>query len=207
MSSCLSSLALCTRTPNPTGIDRFTTCKLCIAGISHAKLTLYTTFSVFTALKIFMDLNPAFFDECTANYKQRRLQDRQLQRHRDEAWVHLRETVLQNARDPSQIPANINDPIPSIELGDITLLEDDYSFEGDEQMSMEGGNMTLDEQGAEMHLVQGQGMDHEESNDDIMPEAGSVDQHGELRNFPQRARADHVRRKSVIPLTDDVMRE
>lgn len=154
-----------------------------------------------------MDLNPAFFDECTANYKQQRLQDRQLQQHRDEAWIHLRETVLQNAKDPSQIPANINDPIPSIELGDITLLDDDYSFEGDEQMSMEGGNTTMDEQAAEMHLVQGQGMDHDESNEDIVPDVATVDQHGELRNFPQRARVDHVRRKSVIPLNDDVMRE
>lgn len=154
-----------------------------------------------------MDLNPAFFDECTANYKQQRLQDRQLQRHRDEAWVLLRETVLKNAKDPSQIPSNINDPIPSIELGDITLLEDDYSFEGDEQMSMEGGNMTMDDQSEQMQMTQGQGMDHDESNDEIAADTNTVDQHGELRNFPQRARADHVRRKSVIPLNDDVMRE
>lgn len=153
-----------------------------------------------------MDLNPAFFDECTANYKQRRLQDRQLQRHRDEAWSHLRETVMQNAKDPSQVPANINDPIPSIELGDITLLEDDYSFEGDEQMSMEGGNMTMDDQGAEMHIVPGQGMENDESFDDIS-DGNATDQHREMQNFPQRARGDHVRRKSVIPLNDDVMKE
>lgn len=153
-----------------------------------------------------MDLNPAFFDECTANYKQRRMQDRQLQRHRDEAWLHLRETVMQNAKDPSQVPANINDPIPSIELGDITLMDDDYSFEGDEQMSMEGGNMTMDDQGADMHIVPGQGMENEESFDEIA-DNHAIDQHREMQNFPQRARGDHVRRKSVIPLNDDVMKE
>jgi hypothetical protein len=162
--------------------------------------------SVFTALKIFMDLNPQFFDECTADYKQRRLQDRQLQRQRDEAWLRLRETVVQNVTDPSKVPANINDPIPSIDLGDITQLEDDYSFEGDEQMSMEGGNLTMEDQGDSLNLGGGQGMQNEESHDDVS-EAHQADQIAEMQSFPQRARGDHVRRKSVIPLNDDVMRE
>ena len=121
----------------------------------------------------------------------------------------LRTTVLQTTADPSKLPTNLNDPIPSIELGDITQLEDDYSFEGDEQMSMEGPNLSMDEQGDSMHMgagVGGTSFQDEDSQNEIA-ETGQLDQHREMQNFPQRSRSDHVRRKSVIPLNDDVMRE
>lgn len=101
-----------------------------------------------------MDLNPQFFDECTANYKQQRLQERQRQRNRDEAWQHLRESVLQNAADKNiKLPDNLMTPIPPLEVADISLLDDeDYSIDGltgqdgDEQMSVEGPSMVVDEQ-------------------------------------------------------------
>lgn len=183
---------------------------------------------VFTALKIFMDLNPQFFDECTANYKQQRLQERQRQVNRDEAWQHLRETILDSTTDRSKLPANFDAPIPPIEVADISLMDDEYSIEGDEQMSMEGPSMD-EAQLAAMGMgvggidVNSQGGDHGQgANGGRQQHMGEhADEHGELHQFPQRAgvgpgappgagtpgRGEHVRRKSVIPLSADVMRE
>jgi hypothetical protein len=35
--------------------------------------------------------------------------------------------------------------MPAMEVGDISLMDDDYSLEGDEQMSMEGPSVNLDD--------------------------------------------------------------
>lgn len=182
---------------------------------------------VFTALKIFMDLNPQFFDECTANYKQQRLQERQRQVNRDEAWQHLRETILDSTTDRSKLPANFDAPIPPIEVADISLMDDEYSIEGDEQMSMEGPSMD-EAQLAAMGTgvggidVNSQGGEHGQGANGGHQHMGEhTDEHGELHQFPQRGgvgpgappgagtpgRGEHVRRKSVIPLSADVMRE
>lgn len=119
---------------------------------------------------------------------------------REEAWQHLRECAMSNASDKSKLPSNFDAPIPPVEIADISLLEDDYSLEGDEQMSMEGPSINLED-----HMEDG-------------------DEHVEMQTFPQRGgglagvtgqggaagpggRAEHVRRKSVIPISADVMRE
>lgn len=160
-----------------------------------------------------MDLNPQFFDEMTSRYKDERIAERQRQQHRDVAWEHLRENVLRDNKDTAILPANINTPMPPMEVADISLMEDDYSLEGDEQMSMEGPSLVMDERMEE-------GDQHQE-----MVSCASARLKGYInevfvdlllviqqqfantnqRQAPQRG--DHVRRKSVIPISADVMRE
>lgn len=174
---------------------------------------------VFTALKIFMDINPQFFDECTANYKQQRMDDKQRQQNRDVAWQHLKEAVLANTSDHSKLPSNFETPIPVMEIPDISFMEDDYSIEGDEQMSLEGPSMVTDEQ---MEDADQAGEMHEfpNSNHTGFPPAAATQQHQQQQQQQQpmpgfsaqgpsapQGRVDHVRRKSVIPISADVMRE
>ena len=112
-----------------------------------------------------MDLNPQFFDECTANYKQQRIEsaiccsyylaaltspliccrERQRQRNRDEAWQHLRDSILNGNTDKSKLPSNFDLPLPPMDVADVSLMDDDYSIEGDEQMSFEGPSVIMDD--------------------------------------------------------------
>ena len=179
---------------------------------------------VFVALKIFMDLNPPFFEEVRESYKQQKLQERQRQSNREEAWSALRESVLERCGgDTSKMPSNFNQPIPPMDIGDTSTIDgdDDYSFmqqtangqaglmEGDEQMSMEGPSMDEGQMaamgigGQEQYGQQQQHMDE-----------GQDDQHGDMHQFPGRPgggvpqggqRIDHTRRKSTVPMSQELL--
>lgn len=159
-----------------------------------------------------MDINPQFFDECTTNYKQQQLDAREKQVHRDFAWQHLRETVLASTSDRSKLPANFDAPIPELAVVDVSIMEDDYSQDGDEQMSTEGPSISVDDQM----------MEDPDQSDEIQSYSDNQSYHGysmqeprarqqpHITNGPPSAaqgRVDHVRRKSVIPISADVMRE
>ena len=182
---------------------------------------------VFVALKIFMDLNPPFFEEVRESYRQQKLQERQRQINRDEAWLALRESVLERCGgDASKAPSNLMQPIPPMDIGDTSVIDtdDDYSFmqqaaagqagvmEGDEQMSMEGPSMDEGQMAAMGIGGQGQYQQQQQQHD---MDDGQDDQHGDMHQFPGRPGASgngggsgaHVRRKSVIPISQDVMRE
>lgn len=172
---------------------------------------------VFVALKIFMDLNPPFFEEVRESYKQQKLQERQRQINRDEAWLALRENVLERCGgDVSKAPKNLMQPIPPMDIGDVSIDgDDDYSFmqqaaagqaglmEGDDQMSMEGPSM--DEGQMAAMGISGQGQyGHQQQMDD-----GQDDQHGDMHQFPGRVNGpqgnlSHQRRKSTLPMGEDL---
>lgn len=173
---------------------------------------------VFVALKIFMDLNPPFFEEVREMYKQQKMQERQRQVNREEAWTALRQTVLEQCGgDTSKAPKNLLEPIPPMDIGDTSIeTDDDYSFmqqaaagqpgiEGDEQMSMEGPSMD-EGQMAAMGIGGQDQYDRQQHMDE-----GLDDQHGEMHQFPGRPgggppgsgqggqAGQHFRRKSVLP--------
>ncbi|CAG8535774.1 1475_t:CDS:10 [Diversispora eburnea] len=53
---------------------------------------------VYNALKLFMEINPALFDECTAQYKQSRQLEKKKMREREETWQRLERTAAHNAQ-------------------------------------------------------------------------------------------------------------
>ncbi|KAI8816176.1 phosphatase 2A regulatory B subunit-domain-containing protein [Fimicolochytrium jonesii] len=52
---------------------------------------------VYNALKLFMEISPKLFDECTNKYKQNRQLERKKQKEREEAWAKLEQIAAQNA--------------------------------------------------------------------------------------------------------------
>ncbi|KAJ3151676.1 Serine/threonine-protein phosphatase 2A 56 kDa regulatory subunit delta isoform [Geranomyces variabilis] len=52
---------------------------------------------VYNALKLFMEISPKLFDDCTNKYKQNRQQERKKQKDRDDTWAKLEILAGQNA--------------------------------------------------------------------------------------------------------------
>lgn len=53
---------------------------------------------VYNALKLFMELSPKLFDECTAKYKLNRQQERKLIKEREDHWNRLESLATENAK-------------------------------------------------------------------------------------------------------------
>lgn len=62
---------------------------------SHWNRTIHGL--VYNALKLFMEINPRLFDECTNNYKQQRQTDKKKMKERDENWKKLEKMAYDNA--------------------------------------------------------------------------------------------------------------
>ncbi|KAJ3022788.1 Serine/threonine-protein phosphatase 2A 56 kDa regulatory subunit delta isoform [Thoreauomyces humboldtii] len=56
---------------------------------------------VYNALKLFMEISPKLFDDCTNKYKQNRQQERKKQKDRDDTWAKLELLATQNANNKS----------------------------------------------------------------------------------------------------------
>lgn len=52
---------------------------------------------VYNALKLFMEINPKLFDECTNKYKQNRQQERKKQKEKEDTWIKIEQQASQNA--------------------------------------------------------------------------------------------------------------
>ena len=63
---------------------------------THWNQTIHTL--VYNALKLFMEINPAFFDLCSSESQQQRQLQPQREENREIAWRNVRETALANSR-------------------------------------------------------------------------------------------------------------
>ncbi|KAG0308238.1 hypothetical protein BGZ98_008579 [Dissophora globulifera] len=139
---------------------------------------------VYNALKLFMDVTPKLFDECTNQYRQARQDDRQRLMDREEQWQRLEQQAADNYANLKAQGAVTVSPHPlqlSAPSTPLALLEHDELTE-----------MALDEP---------------------MGGAGSVEQDvysgdGELQTFEGSGPVvPQFRRKSIIPVDETVITE
>jgi len=62
---------------------------------------------IYNALKLFMEISPKLFDDCTNKYKQSRQMDRKKQKDREDAWEKLDALAAANAKKLSMNPTAI----------------------------------------------------------------------------------------------------
>ncbi|KAG9303944.1 hypothetical protein G9A89_005854 [Geosiphon pyriformis] len=140
---------------------------------------------VYSALKLFMDINPALFDECTTQYKQNRQLEKKRMKEREETWHRLEKTATNNTEGPLQYPLGA----PVISLGDEVTAGNFKSYPPEEYPSNQSSG-------------------EEDSDSERVGEDNIDDQHGEMRPFDGRPEGVNLfRRKSIIPVDESVLSE
>ncbi|XP_049776168.1 serine/threonine-protein phosphatase 2A 56 kDa regulatory subunit gamma isoform isoform X3 [Schistocerca cancellata] len=95
---------------------------------SHWNKTIHGL--IYNALKLFMEINQKLFDECTQQFKQERLKDKERQKDREEAWSRIEELAMRN---PGYAPSRTNSIASSMDEMSSPLgegeIEDDLSME------------------------------------------------------------------------------
>ncbi|CAB4409748.1 unnamed protein product [Rhizophagus irregularis] len=135
---------------------------------------------VYNALKLFMEINPALFDQCTAQYKQSRQLEKKKMREREETWHRLERTAAHNAQG-LPLPYTIGGPLTSSRT-DVSTIQ---TFDTELENPSSG----------------------EESGEDEHQEV-EQDEHGELQRFDDRPDGFNLfRRKSIIPVDESVLSE
>ncbi|KAG0097378.1 hypothetical protein BGZ93_002875 [Podila epicladia] len=137
---------------------------------------------VFNALKLFMDVTPKLFDECTNHYRQARQNDRKRIQDREELWQRLEQQAADNYTNlTAQGAVTAPPPAASIEPTPTPLA----TFDQDDQV-----DMAVDET-----LDGGMGADQ-----DLYS--------GDLQTFENNGPVFHqFRRKSIIPVDETVLTE
>ncbi|CAG8460088.1 3770_t:CDS:10 [Ambispora gerdemannii] len=146
---------------------------------------------VYNALKLFMEINPALFDECAAQYKQNRQLEKKRMKEREETWHKLEKTAAHNTKG-LPLPYPIAGPTITTTLGvevSVSSYTNLYATEDDDAGNLSSGDEDLE---------------GEERADEENPE----DEHGELRMFDGRPDGVNLfRRKSIIPVDESVLSE
>ncbi|CAG8558400.1 1575_t:CDS:10, partial [Dentiscutata heterogama] len=138
---------------------------------------------VYNALKLFMEINPALFDECTAQYKQSRQMEKKRMREREETWHRLERTAAHNAQG-LPLPYSIGGPSTSSRTNsELLIYKHHYLHTSDSE------NSTVDNNSSEDEPVEEPKSDVPEDNDE----------HGEM--------GEMFRRKSIIPVDETVLSE
>ncbi|RIB06671.1 phosphatase 2A regulatory B subunit-domain-containing protein [Gigaspora rosea] len=132
---------------------------------------------VYNALKLFMEINPALFDECTAQYKQSRQMEKKRMREREETWHRLERTAAHNAQG-LPLPYSIGGPSTSSRTNVASELVDNNSGSDDEPVEEPKGDVQEDN-----------------------------DVHGEMQPFEGPGEFNQFRRKSIIPVDETVLSE
>ncbi|WAR56342.1 hypothetical protein PtB15_7B190 [Puccinia triticina] len=89
---------------------------------------------VFNALKLFMNMNPALFEQCTDQYRETRQREQERMIEKEKAWNRVRDTAIANKGNVGQVPASVLAPIPPAErMIDMSLFDDDliHGLQGD----------------------------------------------------------------------------
>ncbi|KAF9949964.1 hypothetical protein BGZ72_008281 [Mortierella alpina] len=140
---------------------------------------------VFNALKLFMDVTPKLFDECTNHYRQARQNDRKRMMDREELWQRLEQQASNNYANLSA-QGNVHAPLPPAIAAAEPVpapLEEDVG-------ECEPMDITVDR---------------------TMDETVAVDQDmygGDLQTFENSGPVFHqFRRKSIIPVDETVLTE
>ncbi|KAF9308219.1 Serine/threonine-protein phosphatase 2A 56 kDa regulatory subunit gamma isoform [Podila horticola] len=137
---------------------------------------------VFNALKLFMDVTPKLFDECTNHYRQARQNDRKRIQDREELWQRLEQQASENyanltAQGAVTAPphAASTEPTPA----PLTTFDQDDQVDMAVDETLDGGV------GAEQDLYS-----------------------GDLQTFENNGPVFHqFRRKSIIPVDETVLTE
>lgn len=138
---------------------------------------------VYNALKLFMDINPVLFEECTNTYRLNRQLERKRQKDREELWIHIEEKALQN----SQLNTNDSQPVfgGSIQNAEPEVLNNLSSDEDEDEDVDENGDIL----------------------EDIAPEH-TDELHPDLQQFESsNGQFQQFRRKSIIPVDETVLTE
>ncbi|KAF9975127.1 hypothetical protein BGZ73_001342 [Actinomortierella ambigua] len=144
---------------------------------SHWNRTIHGL--VFNALKLFMDVTPKLFDECTNHYRQQRQNDRKRLQDREDIWKRLEAKASENfvnlAAQGATAPPPVHEPLP-------TPIAD-----------------TFDNDPLDMVVDEPIDPNASEANGDL---------HGEMATFGNdRPAAHQFRRKSIIPVDETVLTE
>ncbi|KAI9209749.1 phosphatase 2A regulatory B subunit-domain-containing protein [Polychytrium aggregatum] len=133
---------------------------------------------VYNALKLFMEISPKLFDECTNKYKQNRQLERKKQKDREDAWIKIENMATANAAKlPSELATrSINNLLHHHQP--ILPLASESPSQGPDVISG--------------------GAEDENGEDDLTKEMAQFDE----RPTPQR-----FRRKSVLPVDETVLSE
>ncbi|KAI8451959.1 phosphatase 2A regulatory B subunit-domain-containing protein, partial [Phakopsora pachyrhizi] len=180
---------------------------------------------VYNALKLFMDMSPALFEECTDRYREGRQREQQRLINREQVWNKLRDEAIKNKGSVSHLPESVLAPIPpAISLVDVSALDDEIMNGLNGRMHHPGNLgppgrippsgvwavLVANDEFNQQHQAQGA--------DSVRPDD---DQHLEMqKQFPETARQQvapggtvpgaqqqHMRRKSVIPIDSSVLKE
>ncbi|KAL7754256.1 serine/threonine-protein phosphatase 2A 56 kDa regulatory subunit delta isoform [Sorochytrium milnesiophthora] len=111
---------------------------------SHWNRTIHGL--IYTALKLFMEINPKLFDECTNKYKLSRQIERKKQKDREDAWAKIEQMASQNAENifPTKtahvpvVPPTMSE-VP--ELSDAVDNDNDNTDDGDKPEDRESMDM------------------------------------------------------------------
>ncbi|KAJ3396847.1 Serine/threonine-protein phosphatase 2A 56 kDa regulatory subunit delta isoform [Lobulomyces angularis] len=129
---------------------------------------------IYNALKLFMEISPKLFDECTNKYKQSRQLERKKQKDREDAWAKLDELASKNAdlvNQQGSIPA-------------FPTSKQNGTFKN--PLVNDPSENLLDEKA-------------DNQDDDILTK--------ELKQFEERPAPQRFRRKSVLPVDEQVLSE
>ncbi|EFP90145.2 uncharacterized protein PGTG_15993 [Puccinia graminis f. sp. tritici CRL 75-36-700-3] len=89
---------------------------------------------VFNALKLFMNMNPVLFEQCTDQYRETRQREQERMIQKEKAWNEVRDTAIANQGNVGQIPASVLAPIPpTTQMIDMSVFDDDliHGLQGD----------------------------------------------------------------------------
>ncbi|KAJ3218865.1 minichromosome maintenance protein 5 [Dinochytrium kinnereticum] len=134
---------------------------------------------VYNALKLFMEISPKLFDECTNKYKQNRQLERKKQKDREEMWGKLESAAASNAAK-LHLPASSvarPGPRPVSHVATVPQAAPDPASEQNEDAA-KGGDA---------------------------PEDDTLTK--ELTQFEDRPTPQRFRRKSVLPVDEQVLSE
>ncbi|TIB86954.1 protein phosphatase 2A regulatory B subunit [Wallemia mellicola] len=84
---------------------------------------------VYNALKLFMDMNPPLFDECTSNYKPQRQFEKEKAEERLKGWEEVRRKAIENRGDKGPLPETLNAPQQFISPESVAALEADQMID------------------------------------------------------------------------------
>ncbi|KAL3894009.1 MAG: hypothetical protein SGCHY_005515 [Lobulomycetales sp.] len=151
---------------------------------------------VYNALKLFMEISPKLFDECTNKYKQSRQLERKKLKDRDEAWAKLEELAsLNSSQDASKDikAASMNKLSGASAKAEVAPLSAEF-----------GDAMMIGDDGAENAA----GDEVDDDDDDYEDDQEDDLMNSELKQFEDRpAPQGRFRRKSVLPVDEQVLSE
>lgn len=195
---------------------------------------------VFNALKLFMNMNPALFEQCTDQYRETRQREQERMVQKEKAWNHIRDEAIKNKGLVGQLPASVLEPIPpAAPMMDMSAFDDDLihglqgefpnqSMQNIQQQSMDN---SFGSTGSSVGFPSFQdGADHRQDEFNHNPQIlqqrqqqafdSNQDEALDMKQFPETARqqvptpgganaaaAQHMRRKSVIPIDSSVLKE